>query len=193
MPNVSLCAQENEVHYNPYVVPPFFCKLTLQDDSVIEIEGSGELTQAMVSDVYKTTLVSAEIGNLCTTIGARAFSGCTSLTSITIPNSVTSIGNGAFMGCTSLTNITILDSVTLIEDVAFYACMELESVKVESETPPTLGYTNGGWVFKYRPNQWQTLILPKLTIYVPSESVETYKTAPYWGDYASQIQAISAT
>ena len=34
-----------------------------------------------------------------TSIGDRAFSGCTGLTSITIPNSVTSIGIQAFYGC----------------------------------------------------------------------------------------------
>lgn len=100
MPNVSYCEDNKDVHFNPL---PYqgFCKLTLNNGSTVELEGSGELSGSMV-DSYRETLVSAEIGELCTSIGSNAFSGCTSLTSVTIPNSVTSIGGSAFKGCSSL-------------------------------------------------------------------------------------------
>ena len=126
MPNVSYCVNENEVHYNPYV-PPFFCKLTLDDGSTVELEGSGELTSDMTS-AYSATVVSAEIGTQCTSIGGGAFQGCSSLTSVTIGNSVTSIGGGAFERCSGLTSIDIPDSVTTIDSGAFNGCSGLTSV-----------------------------------------------------------------
>ena len=50
-------------------------------------------------------VTSANIPNSVTSIGYRAFYGCTGLTSITIPNSVTSIGGSAFLGCSGLTDV----------------------------------------------------------------------------------------
>ncbi len=44
-----------------------------------------------------------QVPDSVTTIGDKAFHGCSSLTEITIPNSVTTIGGEAFWGCTSLT------------------------------------------------------------------------------------------
>ena len=68
--------------------------------------------------------------NDITSIGYRAFDGCTGLTSITIPNSVTSIGSEAFYGCTGLTSVTIPNSVTSIGSEAFYGCTGLTSVTI---------------------------------------------------------------
>lgn len=126
---------------------------------------------------YCTSLTSLTIPNSVTTIGGYAFQE-SGLTSVTVPNSVTSIGNSAFSYCTSLTSVTIGSGVTSIGDSAFDTCRYLTSVTVEATTPPTLGSrafaSNAG----------------TRKIYVPAESVETYKETSGWSTYASYIQAI---
>lgn len=136
-----------------------------------------------------------------TYIGPSAFSFCPSLRNIVIPDSVTSIGEEAFINTSlstitlsnnlvsisdkafrsigTLENITIPGSITQIGANAFNSCEKLVSVTVLAASPPTLG---NGYVFSYASEN--------LVIYVPSESVEAYKTATYWSNYASIIQAI---
>ena len=65
-----------------------------------------------------------------TSIGERAFYGCSALTSVTIPNGVTTIGEGAFYGCSALTSITIPNSVTSIGVEAFRECSGLTLVTI---------------------------------------------------------------
>ena len=125
-----------------------------------------------------TGLTSLTIPNSVTSIGNQVFKGCTGLTSVTIPDSVTSIGGQAFYGCSRLTSVTIPDSVTSIEQNAFNYCTGLTSITVEATTPPTLANTNA---FNNTNN---------CPIYVPAESVDTYKAASNWSSLASRIQAI---
>lgn len=137
------------------------------------------VTSISDSVFYKcTSLTSVTISNSVTRIYNNSFGYCTSLTSITIPDSVTSIGGGAFYNCTRLSSITIPNSVTSIDSNAFGDCTRLTSVTVESSSPPSLGMN----AF-YNTNQ-------SLVIYVPSGSVENYKAASLWSQYADRIQAI---
>ena len=124
-------------------------------------------------------LTSVIIPNSVTSIGDEAFSDCRGLTSVIIPNSVTSIGDGAFSGCRGLTSVIIPNSVTSIGKSAYQMCAKLISVTVKSTIPPTLGTT----VFGHNADNRK--------IYVPSESVDAYKSATNWSTYASYIEPIS--
>ena len=129
---------------------------------------------------YCESLTSVSIPDSVTTIGDYAFDSCVSLTSITIPDSVTTIGNYAFEWCDSLTSVTIGDSVTTIGVWAFAECDRLTSVYCKATTPPkgiNYGY---GWI-AFDDNA------SGRKIYVPAESVEAYKAAAGWSDYAADI------
>ena len=129
-----------------------------------------------------SSLSSVTIHNSVTSIGGSAFEGCSKLTSMTIPNSVTSIGIGAFEGCTGFTSVTIPNSVTNIGNNAFYGCTGLTSVTIEADTPPTIGI----YCFYYYEDGKDFPL--NISIYVPCGSLDTYKTAEGWSDYASLIR-----
>ena len=108
------------------------------------------------------------------TLTNELFSGCVNTI---IPNSVTRIGSRAFSGSSGLTSIEIPNSVMSIASSAFSGCSGLTSIRVCALTPPALGDN----VFYYTGS---------CPIYVPARSVDAYKTADGWSEYADRIQTI---
>lgn len=140
----------------------------IQDDGLC-IDGS--------TAVYcRPNATSVTIPDNVTEIGSAAFLGCFSLTSVTIPEGVTEIGSQAFSVCTSLTSVTIPASVTSVSYLAFAYCSSLKEVYCKPTTPPTgddlMFYDNASG----------------RKIYVPTESVDAYKSAECWSDYADYIE-----
>ena len=111
-----------------------------------------------------------------TSVSNNMFYYCYSLKSVTIPNTVTSIGSNAFSGCSAIPSITIPNGVTSIGNSAFTNCHGVAEYHVKPTSPPTLGTT----VFNN--------IQSDCVIYVPSASLNTYKTTNNWSTYSSYIQ-----
>ena len=125
--------------------------------------------------------VTFDNGSQLATIGKGAFEGC-SMTGITLPSTLTTIGDSAFDECYHLNSLTVPGNVTSIGGYAFWGVGTLSTgftgFTIESATPPTLGEK----AF-YNTND--------APIYVLAGSVNAYKAASGWSQYASRIQAIS--
>ena len=82
-----------------------------------------------------SSLTGIQLPKGLTTIGTWAFDGCSSLTGIQLPKGLTTIGQSAFYGCKSLTNIEIPEGLTTIGVLAFYGCKSLAGINVDSGNP----------------------------------------------------------
>lgn len=101
--------------------------------------------------------------------------------SINIPSNITLIDRNAFDSCTGLKEVTIGDGIQEIEYAAFRNCSNLLNFTCLATNPPTFNSYAFNGTHK------------SMKIYVPSESVEAYKAASGWSDYASKIQAIPSS
>lgn len=110
----------------------------------------------------------------------ESFRGCTSLTAVTLPENYSSyISDNAFQGCNKLKNITIPSGTTGIYDGAFSGCTSLQYIKILRENEI---------VFLRNTNALANT--NNCPIYVPSNLVNSYKSANGWSTVASRIKAI---
>lgn len=119
-----------------------------------------------------------------TTIGWQAFNLETTdifyINEINIPDSVIEIGTQAFAHHKGVNKINIGSGITTINSYAFNDVGALSTaftMTITATTPPT----------------WDGRLntVEDITIYVPSESVDEYKAASGWSNYADNITAIT--
>lgn len=121
-----------------------------------------------------TSLSSINLDNI-RYIGKDALKG-TQLTSIVLNNCI-SIGTTAAYNISTLVYVDLPSTITSIDKNAF-ASTPSKVVVCRALTPPTVGSSGMGFISK---------------IYVPNDSLDTYKSASYWSSYASKIEAIEGT
>lgn len=104
------------------------------------------------------------------------FCGCHSLQSVVMPRA-NIIDKYTFYQCRSLQHINMPSSMQWIKEYAFEECTALQTITCRATTPPTLAANNK---------------LSSITdVYVPSGSIEQYKTATNWVYYANKIKPIT--
>ena len=190
IPN-SVSKIESKAFLSCHSLEAFYSKYSSEDNRCLIIDGTLNSFACAGLTTYNIPVGITAIGNLAfhdcntltsitipeevTTIGEEAFSLCSSLKSITIPNGVTTIGAGVFYYCNALSSATIGNGVTSIGEFTFYGCSSLSSVYCKATTPPTLGDNAFG------------INATDCKIYVPEKSVDAYKSAEGWCDYADCI------
>ena len=120
-----------------FVLPAICCALALtlgaygeekQENAKAEAEATTEAdAKAKAEAEEKAKLIFSEGGKTITGVKDKG------IKSVVIPNGVTSIGNRAFSGCSSLTSITIPDSVTSIGREAFSDCSSLKRLTIPAK------------------------------------------------------------
>lgn len=139
-------------------------------DSITEVGQSAFTNCDNITSIHISTAMTIIPNSFCYLCGA--------LSEVIVPDNITQINASAFRGCIGLFNAEIGSGVTNIESNAFDGCSGLTSIIIRATEPPTIG-TN---VFRDTNNA---------NILVPASSVDTYKAASGWSDYASRIQAIT--
>ena len=172
------------------------CEAFMQCDNITSItipDGVTELSFSIFQ--YCDNLRYVKLPDGLTTIGSEAFSGCKALATIDIPKSVKKIEFEAFRSCESLysvvlpeklvyvesrlfiycnklNNVTLGKNVMSVESQVFYQCKNLKTVYCHASNVPTAGYDLFG-----------SVSLSGATLYVPSNSVNKYRTADQWGKF----------
>ena len=142
------------------------------------IQSDNNFGKNICNRCIKLTNVTFENCNNIKNIKYQAFNNCSSLTNITIPNTVTTIDTYAFYGCNNLINLTIPENVTTIGGYGLYIGTRTNKTTIifKPITPPSI-----------QTSTFNNSALNK--IYVPSASLEAYKTATNWVAFADYIEA----
>ena len=107
------------------------------------------------------------------------FAKCSGLLKVNLSNKLEIIAYSAFSGCTSLKEMSFPRTVTEIHENAFNSCSNLLTIKSYIKEPFTTK------AFSWSPT------LSKGTLYIPSGTLEKYKTYEQWRYFPNIIEFVS--
>ena len=161
-----------------------------QNSALTSIKISQNIKTIGGSAFAGSRLAFIQIPDNITSIGTWAFSGCSQLTSVKISNRLQSLPNGVFNYCTKIKEVEIPSSVTEIGTKGFYNCTNLETIVVRATNPRTTIQSNTFSILQSGADIKNNNIKK---IIVPLESVDDYKEATNWVEYADKIVGILDT
>lgn len=119
----------------------------LTPDGILTISGSGEMYSYIAVNTPWSSYISGDgdyvikevnVTDGVTSVGDRAFYGCSSLAKVSLSSSVTHIGDRAFANCMTLSSVSMSDGIVSIGNEAFSYCTALKTISLP-ETLQTLG------------------------------------------------------
>lgn len=104
------------------------------NNGVLTLSGSGDMYDYKSTDdspfAMRKDFQRIVISKGITSIGKKAFYGCSSVTSVSLPQGITQISDDAFNRCRKLTSIKIPGTVKTIGSCAFYMTYDLASISL---------------------------------------------------------------
>ena len=129
-----------------------------------------------------THITSLSLGNNVTFVNSNFVSGCKSLQTLELPSDYgIYFSKNMITNCSSLKKITIPSGTTNIYRNSINNCRSLQSITILKQNGVLPFYASSETVFPNTNN---------CVIYVPSDLVNSYKSANGWSTVASRIQAI---
>ena len=193
-PNVALVKETNVLYYDYGNNKP---QADMSDFKLETEETSVGGDKYGIDAITKVNYIPSRLTSL-----KSAFIGFRSIVnSPEIPSGVTSL-NSTFQGCSSLVNAKDIPSGVTNMDFTFSHCSSL----VKAPTIPS-GVTRIGYTFQYCTSLKELTLLQTTpptyrdtlkgcssleTIYVPDESVDAYKTATGWSEFADKFKPLSS-
>lgn len=137
----------------------------LNDKLVTSIAENGFFQQIRIKEL--------KLPDFITNIGNDAFKNCTKISHLDIPERVIRVGDYSFALCYDIIDVNLDKNVTYIGNGVFDGCSKLKTMTILAKTPPTLG----------------TSAIPTTieTIYIPAGTIEAYKAATNWANFADKF------
>ena len=215
LPNVSLCATENEVHYNQ-IVPPsrvitavFNIPTTANPISLTYENGWNDIESVVVTSPNGSTfeLSYSDLVQYDSMEGVGSFMGYQFNATgnytfeYTLKPNVDTINGDLFSGVWHVTNIEIPNCITKIDTLALVGCRGLVNLKL-----PNTITSIGDLAFDFMNQNSVSITIEAINppendgfncygtnsyyVYVPSESLADYQASGLWNTTCSTIQAI---